>query len=109
MKATRVFQLTALVLVVVATVQVGWWLFDQRSQAMEKVRAARTLYSQQIDAAQALLDSGSSAERVRQLLPGIAVNGSRAALSPTVDQMLLSEQHRRINQYARESAVFLLA
>jgi signal transduction histidine kinase len=109
MKATRVFQLTALVLVVVATVQVGWWLFDQRSYAMEKVRAARSLYSQQIDAAQALLDSGTSAERVRQILPGIAVNGSRAALSPDVDQMLLSEEHRRINQYAWEGGFFLLA
>ena len=31
MKATRVFQVTALALVVVAAVQVGWWLFDQRS------------------------------------------------------------------------------
>jgi signal transduction histidine kinase len=109
MKATRVFQLTALVLVVVATVQVGWWLFDQRSYAMEKVRAARSLYSQQIDAAQALLDSGTSAERVRQILPGIASNGSRAALSPNVDQMLLSEERRRINQYAWEGAFFLLA
>jgi signal transduction histidine kinase len=109
MKATRVFQLTALVLVVVATVQVGWWLFDQRSYAMEKVRAARSLYSQQIDAAQTLLDSGTSAERVQQILPGIAVNGSRAALSPNVDQMLLSEEHRRINQYAWEGGFFLLA
>ena len=35
MKATRVFQLTALALVVVAVVQVGWWLFDQSSKAME--------------------------------------------------------------------------
>ncbi|MDB6089257.1 MAG: hypothetical protein JWN85_2041 [Gammaproteobacteria bacterium] len=109
MKATRVFQLTALVLVVVATVQVGWWLFDQRSYAIEKVRVARTLYSQQIAAAQALLDSGTSAERIQQTLPGIAVDGSRAALSPPVEQMLLSEEHRRINQYAWEGGFFLLA
>jgi signal transduction histidine kinase len=109
MKATRVFQLTALALVVVAAVQVGWWLFDQRSYAMEKVRAARSVYSQQIDAAQALLDSGTSAERVRQVLPDIAVSGTRATLSPAVDHMLLSEERRRINQYAWEGAFFMLA
>jgi signal transduction histidine kinase len=109
MKATRVFQLTALALVVVAAVQVGWWLFDQSSKAMEKVREEHTLYSQQVAAAQAMLDSGMSSEHVRQLLPGVATVGSRAVIDPTVDQSLLGEQHRRINQYAWEGAFFLLA
>lgn len=109
MKATRVFQLTALALVVVAVVQVGWWLFDQRSYAIEKVESARALYSQQIGAAQALLDSGVSADRVRAMLPGIIITGKTAALAPEVDQMLLTEKHRRINQYAWEGAFFLLA
>ena len=31
MKAVRVFQLTALALVVVSAVQVGWWLYDQHA------------------------------------------------------------------------------
>jgi signal transduction histidine kinase len=109
MKATRVFQLTALALVVVAAVQVGWWLFDQRMNAMDRVRAERSLYSRQVDAAQVMLESGIPAERVRQILPGVAVEGSHATLSPTVEQMLLSEAHRRINQYAWEGAFFLLA
>lgn len=109
MKATRVFQLTALALVVVAAVQVGWWLFDQSSKAMEKVREEHALYSQQVAAAQAMLDSGMSSERVRQILPGVATVGSRAVIDPTVDKSLLGEQHRRINQYAWEGAFFLLA
>jgi len=54
MKATRVFQLTVLVLVVVSAVQVGWWLLDRHAQTHEKVRAARTAYAEQISAAQAL-------------------------------------------------------
>jgi signal transduction histidine kinase len=109
MKSTRVFQLTALVLVLVCTVQVGWWLFDQRSYAVEKVRSARAGYSQQIAAAQALLDSGTPAERVRSMLPALVVNNGRAGLSPEVDQTLLTEEHRRINQYAWEGGFFLLA
>ena len=67
MKATRVFQLTALALVVVAAVQVGYWLYDQRTKAMERVHAERILYSRQVGAAQVMLESGVSAERVRQL------------------------------------------
>ena len=109
MKATRVFQVTALALVVVAAVQVGWWLFDQRSYAIEKVRDSRALYNQQILAAQALLDSGTSAEKVRSMLPGVSINGHQASLSPVVDEMLMTEEHRRINQYAWEGGFFLLA
>src|SRR6202011_2819767 len=38
-----------------------------------------------------------------------AVAGTKATLSPSVDEMLLNEAHRRINQYAWEGAFFLLA
>jgi signal transduction histidine kinase len=109
MKATRVFQLTALALVVVAAVQVGWWLFDQRMNAMDRVEAERNLYARQVEAAQAMLDSRMSAERVQRLLPGVAVKNGRAALAPEVDASLLSQAHRRINQYAWEGAFFLIA
>ena len=109
MKATRVFQLTALALVVIAAVQVGWWLFDQRSSAIEKARTARALYSQQIEAADALLASGVAPQRVQAMLPGIVINGGHATLAPAVDQMLLTEAHRRINQYVWEGSFFLLA
>jgi signal transduction histidine kinase len=109
MKATRVFQVTALALVVVAAVQVGWWLFDQRSAAIEKVRTSRTLYAQQIAAAQALLDSGAVPDQVRAMMPAVAVDGKHASLAPEVDQMLMSEEHRRIKQYAWEGGFFLLA
>jgi signal transduction histidine kinase len=109
MKATRVFQVTALALVVVSVVQVGWWLFDQRASAVEKVRDARVLYSQQIVAAQALLDSGVSPAQVHAMLPAVAIVASRASLAPEVEQVLLSEEHRRINQYAWEGGFFLLA
>jgi signal transduction histidine kinase len=109
MKATRVFQVTALALVLVAAVQVGWWLFDQRSSAIEKVRDSRELYGQQIAAAQALLDSGTTAEQVSTMMPGIAVTQGHASLAPQVDQMLLSEERRRIKQYAWEGGFFLLA
>jgi signal transduction histidine kinase len=109
MKSTRVFQLTTLALVAVAAVQAGFWLYDQSSKAMEKVRDERALYSEQVAAAQAMLDSGTPAERVHQLLPAISTAGGRASLSPGAEQAMLGEAHRRINQYAWEGAFFLLA
>src|SRR5215475_15804481 len=98
MKATRVFQVTALALVVVAAVQVGWWLFDQRASAIEKVRDSRALYAQQIAAAQAMLDSGSAPDQVRSMMPGVAVENNHAFLSPEVDRMHMSEEHGRVRQ-----------
>lgn len=109
MKGTRVFQLTALALVVVSVVQVGWWLFDQRAYAIENLNTARQLYAQQLKAAQALLDSGASADSVTTLLPGVVIDGKRASLSPDVERMLLAAKDRRIRQYAWEGAFFLLA
>jgi signal transduction histidine kinase len=109
MKATRVFLVTALALVLVAAVQDAFWLFDQRARAIEKARDSRELYTQQIAAAQALLDSGASPERVRAMLPGLAINGKQASLAPSVDEMLVSEERRRIKQYAWEGGFFLLA
>lgn len=109
MKSPRVFQLTALALVVVSAVQVGWWLFDQRAYTIEKVGAERQAYAGQTAAAQALLDSGTAPQRVRQLLPQIVVSGTRATLAPAVEQALRTEEHRRINQYAWEGGFFLLA
>ncbi len=109
MKATRVFQVTALALVVVSAVQVGWWLFDQHAYTVEKVSAARAAYAEQVTAAQALLDAGATPQRVRQLLPGIVVTNGHASLAPELAAALTTEEHRRYRQYAWEGSFFLLA
>jgi signal transduction histidine kinase len=109
MKAARVFQLTALALVAVSVVQVGWWLLDQRGYTIVKVRAARATYAEQTAAAQALLAAGVSAERIEGLLPQITVRDGHAVLAPQVDEALRTEERHRYNQYAWEGAFFLLA
>jgi signal transduction histidine kinase len=109
MKAPRVFQLTALALVLVSAVQVGWWLFDQHRLAVENLEAMRQVYAQQVVAAQALLQAGAPAARVRALLPAIIVSDRHAALSPAIDRQLLGEERRRIVQYAWEGSFFIIA
>ena len=109
MKATRVFQLAALVLLVVSAVQVSYWLFDQRDYTIEKVNAARAAYAAQAAAAQALLDAGVSAARIHELLPQIVIDGGHASVARELEETLATERHRRYNRYAWEGTFFLLA
>jgi signal transduction histidine kinase len=109
MKSTRVFQLTALVLVLVSVVQVGGWVIDQRSFTVGKAHEERQLYQQEVAAAQALLDAGTSEDKVHELLPRVAVSGGKANMSPGVEMALEQEQLSRLRRYMWESAFFLLA
>lgn len=109
MKSTRVFQITALLLVIVSVIQVGWWAYDQQDYGTQKLRDARSAYAREVAAAQALLAAGTPAERVHELLPEVTVTQGRAVLAGAVDAALVEERHRRINQYAWESGFFLLA
>jgi signal transduction histidine kinase len=110
MKAPRLFQLTALALVLVSAVEVGWWLLDQHRFAVDKVREMHEVYAQQVVAAQALLDAGTSATRVHALLPDVIVGtNQRATLSPDVDRQLIAEEQRHIAQYFWEGSFFIIA
>jgi len=109
MKAARIFQLTALLLVVVSVFQVCYWLFDQREQALAKVTQQQRLYQQQLMAADTMLGAGVPAAEVQSLLPDVTVSGGRASLSAQVVHALAAEQERRINQYLWEGGFFLLA
>jgi signal transduction histidine kinase len=109
MKTTRVFQITALLLVIVSVIQVGWWVYDQHDYSTQKLRDARAAYAREVAAAQALLAAGTPAARVHELLPDVAIADGRAASSGAVYAAFVAERYRRINQYAWESGFFLLA
>lgn len=109
MKTTRVFQITALLLVIVSVIQVGWWVFDQHDYSTQKLSDARTAYAREVGAARALLAAGTPTARVRELLPDVAITHGRAAPADSVDAAFIAERYRRINQYAWESGFFLLA
>jgi signal transduction histidine kinase len=109
MKTTRVFQITALLLVIVSVIQVGWWLYDQEAYSTQKLHDARIAYSREVAAAQALLAAGTPVERVREILPAVTITNGRVGLTPAIDAQLVDERNRRVNQYAWESGFFLLA
>jgi signal transduction histidine kinase len=109
MKTTRVFQITALLLVIVSVIQVGWWLYDQHDYSTQKLLDARISYARELAAAQDLLAAGTPVERLREILPDVTVVNGRVMLADGVDAALVEERNRRINQYAWESGFFLLA
>jgi signal transduction histidine kinase len=109
MKTTRVFQITALLLVIVSVIQVGWWVYDQHDYSAQKLRDARVSYAREVAAAEALLAAGTAEPRVLELLPDVAIADGHARSAAAVDAGFFEERYRRINQYAWESGFFLLA
>jgi signal transduction histidine kinase len=109
MKRTRVFQITVLLLVVVAAVTVGYWLFDQHLRGVERTVSLMRLYDQQSDAAGTMLAAGVPVARVQALFPDLAVSADHVALAPAHLAGLLNEQHRWLSQYLWEGGFFLFA
>jgi signal transduction histidine kinase len=109
MKTTRVFQITALLLVIVSVIQVGWWVYDQQDYSTQKLRDARLSYAREVAAAEALLAAGTPVEHVHELLPDVTIANGHAGFTASIDGALVQERYRRINQYAWESGFFLLA
>ena len=109
MKRTRVFQITVLLLVVVAAVQVGYWLFDQHLQGAEKTVSLMRLYDQQTAAAQRMLSSGVPVARIQDLFPDLAVSADHVALAPEHLADLMTQQQHRLTQYLWEGGFFLFA
>ena len=109
MKRTRVFQITVLLLVIVAAVQVGYWLFDQHERGAEKTAALIRLYDQQDAAARALLAADVPVTRIQAMFPDLYVSAERVALAPANQAALLHEQQKRLTQYLWEGGFFLFA
>ena len=107
MKRTRLFQFTVLLLVIVAAVQVGYWLFDQQLRGAEKTVALVRLYDQQSAAARAMLAASVPLERIRALFPDLYVSADQAVLAPERQAGLLHEQQQRLTQYLWEGSFFL--
>ena len=109
MKTTRIYQVTALVLMVVSVVQVGWWIIDEYGFIKEKTTELNSLYAQEAQAAQVLLDSGTAPDKVMRILPNVTVVDGTASVRAKVQQDFLEEHNSRIKRFEWESGFFLLA
>lgn len=107
---TRPFQIAFLVLLVVSSAQVTWWIVDQFRYVSE-VRAERLqAYAADLQAAQVMLRQGSRWSEVKRLFPHLEVSPDSAVVrvAPGVLRDLDHERFHRLNRYVWEGAFFLL-
>jgi signal transduction histidine kinase len=109
MKRTRVFQIMVLLLLIVAAVQDGYWLYDHHVRGEEKTAALVRLYDQESAAATAMLGSAVAINRIRALFPDLAIDAGQVQLAPERRAALLNEQRQRMTQYLWEGGFFLFA
>jgi signal transduction histidine kinase len=99
-------QLGFLALLLVSTVQVGWWMYDHVSKARDVERRFAAEYEHDADAVTALF-AGASPEDVAKHLPSVAVAGRAASVRPEARAELADERAARINRFLWEGSFFL--
>ena len=99
-------QLGFLALLLISTVQVGWWMYDHVSKARDVERRFAAEYQHDADAVTALF-AGGSAEQIAEHLPAVALAGHGATVRPEALAALADERSGRINRFMWEGGFFL--
>src|SRR5215831_4208367 len=100
---SKALQLGFLALLLVSTVQVGWWMYDNVSKARDVERRFATEYQHEADAVQAVV-AGAAPEEIAKHLPSVAVEGRAVAgrvgnVRPEALAALADERSARINRF----------
>ena len=108
-RRTRRLQLAFLVLLSVATAELGWWLVDQVRYTSGVRTHVRAVYAADTAAARALLRAGRPWREVQGYFPALSVAGDSGTIgvSPEVVAQLENQRFHRLNRYAWEGAFFL--
>ena len=99
-------QLGFLALLLISTVQVGWWMYDHVSKARDVERRFAAEYQRDADAVTAFF-AGASAEEIAQHLPSVSVADRSASVRPEALAALADERAARINRFLWEGGFFL--
>lgn len=112
---SRALQIGFLILLVVSTAQVAWWIADQVRLAHGDRDRMRMLFEADASAVGIALaalppsaDKLALAARLEELLPHLEIDDERASLRPSAASSLGAEADSRINRYAWEGGFFLL-
>jgi len=105
---SRFLHIAIIFLQVFSVAQVVWWFVDQRNYAIANADQIRTVYNYDVAAAQRLLSLGASADEISTIFPQIEVAGDKATLKAEALSTISDDQARHVNQYAWESAFFLI-
>ena len=109
-RRTRRLQITFLVLLSVATAELGWWLVDQVRYTREMGAQVTAAYAADTAAARAMLRAGMPRAEVMRTFPSlvIATDSSVIAVAPAVFDRLHDDRFHRLDRYAWEGTFFLV-
>lgn len=97
-----------LALLVLASGQVFWWLYDQGRASEEATARTLALYTADAQAATEMEDRGISRDFIFTTFPHLALREERIVVDPVAVGTLQDKHRRRINQYRWEGGFFLL-
>lgn len=105
---TRWMQIGLIVLLLVCTAQVGWWIVDQRIHANQLADRAMQKLENDLHAAQTMVKHGIPASEVAGAFESIIQTGGEFAIDPDVITRLQTSAHHRLRRYAWEGSFFLI-
>lgn len=108
MTSTRALQIGLLFLLVVSFAQVLWWTFDQMIFTSSIVRTAETHFGNDLEAAELLVVTGTSADTIERIFPHIDVAGEQPSIRPQAVEQLTADRFHRLHRYGWEGMFFLL-
>ena len=97
MKRTRLFQITVLLLVVVAAVQVGYWLYDQHVRGVERTAALERPMTSNAPRPARCWCAQVPADKMQALFPDLYVSAGHVDLAPERRAALIDEQAQRLH------------
>jgi signal transduction histidine kinase len=102
---SKALQFGFLALLLVSSVQVGYWIYDHVSNARDVERRFAAEYEHDADAVTAFFSGGTPRDIVA-LLPHIALDGTRATVRPEALSALAEDRAARINRFLWEGGFF---
>ncbi len=105
---TRRLQLALAALIIVSMIQAVWWYVDQSRYSARVVADKLEVLDADRDAAQILLNQGTSIQTVRDLFPSLDVRPEGVTIPADVRFAIKEERRRRVFMYGSEWTFFAL-
>jgi signal transduction histidine kinase len=108
-RRVRATQIGLLILLLVCSAQLAYWLIDEVRYTADVKERLRTAYEAEVESARALVRAGTPWAGIAYAYPQVTLAADSASLrlDPRVVERLESERHHRLNRYAWEGAFFL--
>ncbi|ODT05315.1 MAG: hypothetical protein ABS52_01080 [Gemmatimonadetes bacterium SCN 70-22] len=108
-RRVRATQVGLLVLLVVCSAQLAYWMFDEVRYTADVKTRLRVAYEAEVESARALVRAGMPWHEIAYAYPQVKLSADSVTLvlDPNVAERLEAERDHRLNRYGWEGAFFL--